>query len=190
MKNILIFGPPGSGKGTQATILKELYDLIHISTGDIFREHIKNESKLGKLAQSYMDKGLLVPDDVTIDMLEHEIETYSDANGFILDGFPRTVAQAKALEEFMEKRNEKIGGLIAIQVPEDMLVQRILNRGLTSGRVDDRNEEMIRRRLREYLNKTAIVKDFYHHQNKYYGINGVGTIDDITQRLRNAIDIM
>ncbi len=190
MKNILIFGPPGAGKGTQATILKEIYDLIHISTGDIFREHIKNKTELGKLAQSYMDKGHLVPDDVTIDMLEHEVEKYPNANGFILDGFPRTVAQAKALDEFMKRRNDSIDGLVSIVVPEDMLVNRVLNRGLTSGRVDDQNEDRIRRRLREYHNKTEIVKDYYRKQNKYFGVNGVGSIEDITQRLRNAIDIM
>ncbi len=190
MKNIIIFGPPGAGKGTQASILQDIYNLIHISTGDVFRKHIKNKTELGKLAQSYMDKGHLVPDDVTIKMLEDEVEKYPDANGFLFDGFPRTVTQAQALDKFMESRNDSIDGLVAIEVPEDMLVSRVLNRGLTSGRVDDQDEGKIRRRLREYHNKTEVVKHFFRKQNKFFGVNGVGSVSDITQRLQSMIDIL
>ena len=188
MKNILLFGPPGAGKGTQAGILKDMYQLVHISTGDAFRRHIKNQTKLGKKAKEYIDAGKLVPDDLTIDLLFHELEKHPNANGFILDGFPRTVKQAEALDEYMEKRNDDIDGMLALEVPEDLLVKRIKNRGKTSGRSDDQDEEMIKRRLKVYHDKTEIVKNYYQKHNKYFGIDGVGTIEEITARLKKIVD--
>ncbi|MFD0760842.1 adenylate kinase [Lutibacter aestuarii] len=190
MKNIVLFGPPGAGKGTQATILKEKYELVHISTGDVFRYNIKNETELGILAKSYMDDGDLVPDNVTIEMLKSEVEKHPEAKGFIFDGFPRTESQAKALDEFLSDKGESISGMVALEVPEDLLVQRILGRGKTSGRSDDTDETKIRHRFQEYHNKTAILKDYYQAQNKYFGINGVGEINEITNRLSNVLDTL
>ena len=186
--NIVLFGPPGAGKGTQANFLKEKYNLVHISTGDVFRYNIKNETALGTLAKSYMDKGDLVPDQVTIDMLNAEVEKNADANGFIFDGFPRTNAQAKALDELMESKDSSISAMIALEVDDEVLVKRLLERGKTSGRPDDADENIIRNRISEYYNKTAILKDYYTAQNKYFGIDGVGSIEDITVRLSAVID--
>ena len=188
MKNIVLFGPPGVGKGTQATLLKEKYNLVHISTGDVFRYNIKNETELGILAKSFMDDGDLVPDEVTIEMLKAEVEKNTDAKGFIFDGFPRTKAQAIALDVFLEERKSYVNGMVALEVPEDLLVERILKRGLVSGRPDDQNETKIRHRFSEYNTKTSILKDYYQAQNKYYGVNGVGTIEEITERLSNIFD--
>ena len=188
MTNIVLFGPPGAGKGTQAEILKDKYNLVHISTGDVFRYNIKNETELGTLAKSYMDKGQLVPDEVTIKMLNAEVDKNADANGFIFDGFPRTEAQAEALSNLMDEKNSQIDAMIALEVDDEVLVQRLLERGKTSGRKDDANEEVIRNRIKVYYNETAILKEYYKKQGKYYGIDGVGSIDDITQRLSNAID--
>jgi len=183
MTNIVLFGPPGAGKGTQADVLKEKYDLIHISTGDVFRYNIKNETELGMLAKSFMDKGNLVPDEITIDMLKAEVDKNGDANGFIFDGFPRTESQAKALDAFLQEKGETINGMVAIEVPEDLLVARLLKRGETSGRSDDQDESKIRNRFNEYETKTAILKHYYEDQDKYYGVDGVGSIDEITGRL-------
>jgi adenylate kinase len=188
MKNIVLFGPPGAGKGTQAEVLKEKYNLKHISTGDVFRYNIKNETELGILAKSYMDKGDLVPDEVTINMLKAEVEMNSDANGFIFDGFPRTESQAAALDAFLDEKGESINGMVALEVPEDLLVKRLLERGKTSGRSDDQDEGKIRNRFNEYKTKTAILKDYYQAQNKYFGVNGVGEIAEITKRLSNVFD--
>ncbi|MDX1830312.1 MAG: adenylate kinase [Lutibacter sp.] len=188
MKNIVLFGPPGAGKGTQAELLKSKYGLIHISTGDVFRYNIKNNTQLGKLAKSYMDDGNLVPDEVTIHMLEEKVNETPNAKGFIFDGFPRTTSQAEALDKFLLDKGETISGMVALEVPEDELVHRILERGKTSGRPDDQNEPKIRHRFNEYHAKTEILKDFYLIQHKYYGINGVGTIEEITERLCNVID--
>lgn len=188
MKNIVLFGPPGAGKGTQAEILKEKYNLKHISTGDVFRFNIKNETKLGLLAKKYMDNGDLVPDEVTIDMLEAEVDKNSDAEGFIFDGFPRTESQAIALDNFLKKKGTQIDGMVALEVPEDLLVERLLERGKTSGRSDDSDEGKIRNRFNEYNTKTAILKDYYAAKGNYYGVNGVGSIEEITERLSEIFD--
>ncbi|HEX5743668.1 MAG TPA: adenylate kinase [Flavobacteriaceae bacterium] len=184
MKNIVLFGPPGAGKGTQAEFLKNIFNLIHISTGDVFRQNIQNQTKLGKLAKSYMDAGNLVPDEVTIDMLKAEVEKNSTAKGFIFDGFPRTESQAKALDLFLNEKGETINGMIALEVEEDILVTRLLERGKISGRPDDQDEEKIRNRFNEYHTKTAILKEYYAAQGKYFGVNGVGSIEEITERLK------
>ncbi|WP_072555482.1 adenylate kinase [Tenacibaculum todarodis] len=188
MKNIVLFGPPGAGKGTQATVLKDTYNLIHISTGDVFRYNIKNKTELGLLAKKYMDEGDLVPDEVTINMLKAEVEKNADANGFIFDGFPRTEDQAVALDAFLAEKGERINGMVALEVPEDLLVERLLERGKTSGRTDDTDESKIRNRFNEYNTKTAVLKDFYEAQGNYFGINGVGSIEEITARLSEVFD--
>ncbi|WP_299277419.1 adenylate kinase [uncultured Psychroserpens sp.] len=190
MTNLVLFGPPGAGKGTQANFLKETYNLVHISTGDVFRYNIKNETALGMLAKSYMDKGELVPDQVTIDMLSAEVEKNAGANGFIFDGFPRTNAQAKALDNLMENKDSQINAMIALEVDDEVLVERLLERGKTSGRKDDADESIIRNRITEYYNKTAILKAYYATQNKYYGVDGVGSISDITERLKVVINTL
>jgi len=190
MTNLVLFGPPGAGKGTQAEFLKDKYNLVHISTGDVFRFNIKNETALGTLAKSYMDKGGLVPDEVTIKMLNAEVEKNSDANGFIFDGFPRTEAQAKALDKLMEDKDSNINAMIALEVDDEVLVGRLLERGKTSGRADDADESIIRNRIAEYYNKTAVLKNYYSAQNKYFGVDGVGSIKEIAGRLNKVIDTL
>lgn len=190
MKNIVLFGPPGAGKGTQAEFLKEKYKLIHISTGDVFRYNIKNNTDLGALAKSYMDKGHLVPDEVTINMLKAEVEKNPKANGFIFDGFPRTEAQAIALASLMEEKNSQINAMVALEVDDEVLVGRLLERGKVSGRADDANEVVIRERIAEYYRKTDILKEYYQKQDKYYGVDGVGSIEEITERLSRVIDTL
>jgi len=188
MINIVLFGPPGAGKGTQAAFLKEKYDLVHISTGDVFRNNINNETALGMLAKSFMDKGELVPDQVTIDMLSNEVEKNADAKGFIFDGFPRTDAQAKALDDLLESKDSEISAMIALEVDDEVLVKRLLERGKTSGRTDDADENIIRNRIQEYYKKTAPLKNYYSAQKKYFGVDGIGNIEAITQRLSNVIN--
>jgi adenylate kinase len=188
MKNIVLFGPPGAGKGTQAEVLKQKYQLVHISTGDVFRYNIKNATDLGTLAKSYMDKGHLVPDEVTINMLNAEVEKNADANGFIFDGFPRTTAQAESLAKLMTEKNSQINAMVALEVDDEILVGRLLERGKSSGRADDANETVIRERIAEYYRKTDILKEFYQAQDKYFGVDGVGSIEDITQRLSTVLD--
>ncbi|MFD2915967.1 adenylate kinase [Psychroserpens luteus] len=188
MTNLVLFGPPGAGKGTQANFLKEKYNLVHISTGDVFRFNIKNKTALGMLAKSFMDKGELVPDQVTIDLLNAEVEKNTGANGFIFDGFPRTNAQAEALDHLMDSKDSQINAMIALEVDDEVLVGRLLERGKTSGRKDDADESIIRNRITEYYKKTAILKDYYAAQDKYFGVDGVGSIEDITERLNKVID--
>lgn len=190
MKNIVLFGPPGAGKGTQAEILKEKYNLVHISTGEVFRFNIKNQTELGVLAKKYIDAGDLVPDEVTINMLKQEVNKNAEANGFIFDGFPRTESQAEALDTFLAEKGERINGMVALEVPEDLLVERLLERGKTSGRSDDMDESKIRNRFNEYNTKTAVLKDFYQAQGNYFGVDGVGSIEDITQRLADVFDTL
>ena len=188
MTNIVLFGPPGAGKGTQAEVLKVKYQLVHISTGDVFRYNIKNQTQLGTLAKSYMDKGHLVPDGVTIKMLNAEVEKNPEANGFVFDGFPRTAAQAEALAILMEEKSSQINAMVALEVDDEILVGRLLERGKTSGRADDADEAIIRERVAEYYRKTDILKDFYKGKDRYFGVNGVGTIQEITARLSEVFD--
>ncbi|MFM7466604.1 MAG: adenylate kinase [Crocinitomicaceae bacterium] len=188
MLNVVLFGPPGAGKGTQSERLIEKYDLVHLSTGDIFRSNIKGETELGKLAKSYMDKGQLVPDSVTIDMLRSEVLKYSNPKGFIFDGFPRTNAQANALDEFLSTQNTAITLMLALEAEEEELKTRLLKRAEVSGRADDADPAIIENRIRVYNNETAPVKDYYLLQGKFISIDGIGSIDDITSRLFSAID--
>ena len=188
MFNIVIFGKPGSGKGTQADFLKDKYDLYHISTGDLFRKNILNKTDLGIEAKSFLDNGDLVPDIVTIKMLENEVLANKDANGFIFDGFPRTLNQAESLDIFLESINQKISATIALEVDEDELITRLLDRGKTTNRSDDQDIEKIKNRFNEYNNKTSILIDFYQKQSKFYSVNGHGSVDDITSRLFNLVD--
>ncbi|MHA6697516.1 adenylate kinase [Chryseobacterium sp. A301] len=188
MINIVLFGPPGSGKGTQAQNLIETFNLKQISTGDLFRFNIKNSTPLGTLAKSYMDKGELVPDQVTIDMLISEVQKPTDAAGFIFDGFPRTAEQTLALEEIVKTElNAKIDLCLSLIVEDEILVERLINRGKTSGRTDDSNEEIIRNRIKEYYTKTAEVAELYKKQGKYVEINGVGEIPQIAEALYREV---
>lgn len=188
MINIVLFGKPGAGKGTQANFLKEKYDLIHISTGDLFRYHLKNDTDLGKLAASYSSKGILVPDEVTNKMLMFEVNKYEEPKGFIFDGYPRTKTQAEVLDSFLQTKNAKVSATIALEADEDVLTERLLERGKTSGRADDTDESKIRIRFKEYNEKTAPLIDFYSCQDKFYAVNGIGEIAEITERLTTVID--
>ena len=188
MTNIVLFGKPGAGKGTQADFLKIKYNLYHISTGDLFRFNISNKTSLGNLAKTYMDNGDLVPDEVTIEMLKECVESNFKSEGFIFDGFPRTISQAKVLDEFLGKKSVSISAMISLEVNEEILIKRLIDRGKISGRTDDMNESKIRNRFREYNMKTSILQDYYKKQNKFYGISGVGTIEEINSRLTRLID--
>lgn len=184
MINIVLFGPPGSGKGTQAKHLIEKFNLKQISTGDLFRYNMKNDTELGKLAKSYIDKGELVPDQVTTDMLIDEVKKPTDTNGFIFDGYPRTANQTEALEQIVkEVLNDEISICLSLVVEDEILVERLLKRGETSGRTDDADENIIRNRIKEYYAKTAEVAELYKQQGKYVEVNGVGGIDEISQKL-------
>jgi adenylate kinase len=189
MINIILFGPPGSGKGTQAQNLIQKFNLKQISTGDLFRHNIKNETELGKLAKSYMDKGELVPDQVTIDMLIDELKKPTDAKGFIFDGFPRTAFQTEALEGIVKDvLNDQIDICLSLVVEDEILVKRLLERGKTSGRSDDADENIIRNRIKEYYTKTAEVAELYKKQGKYVEVNGVGEIAEIAEKLYTEVE--
>ena len=190
MLNIVLFGPPGAGKGTQAERLVEKYHLVHLSTGDIFRSNIKEGTDLGQLAKSYIDKGALVPDEVTIGMLEAEVNSNSNAKGFIFDGFPRTAAQAKALDAFLSSKGTEVSSMLALEVDENELITRLLERGKSSGRADDQDASIIKNRIQVYENETAVLKTYYANQNKFFGIEGVGSIESITLGLCKAIDTL
>ena len=188
MKNFVLFGKPGSGKGTQAEHLSGKYELYHISTGDLFRKNISHNTELGLLAKSYMDKGDLVPDEVTIKMLENEIEENSKSRGFLFDGFPRTIAQAESLDKFLHSINMKINATIALEVDEKELISRIIDRGKTSNRSDDQDIKKIENRFSEYNSKTSTLIRYYKDQKKFFEVNGHGSVNKITKRLFDLID--
>ena len=188
MLNLILFGKPGSGKGTQASLIKNKYNLVHISTGDVFRKNMSNKTDLGMLAKGYMEKGELVPDEVTVNMLKEELEYHLPCEGFIFDGFPRTSYQAEKLDALLTKYSLNIHLTIALDVDNETLIKRLLNRGKSSGRADDQSEDKINKRLQEYDKKTKPLIEFYTKQNKYKLINGIGEMDDITARIVNLLD--
>ncbi len=189
MLNIVLFGPPGAGKGTQAELLIEKFQLIHLSTGDLFRKNIGEGTELGQLAQSYMDKGQLVPDQVTVDMLKEAVmeNVKKEVKGFIFDGYPRNTHQAEVLDIFLNEHNIPVSVALALEVEDEALIQRILHRGKTSGRADDQSEETIRERISVYYANTAILKEYYQKQNKLSVIDGLGSIEKIAKRLEKAV---
>ncbi len=187
MLNIILFGPPGSGKGTQSIKLIEEYGLKHLSTGDLLRSEISNKTPLGLEAKTLIDKGLLVPDEVVIGMISTALEANPQAKGFLFDGFPRTKEQAIALDKLLKLKQTEIEVVLALEVGEEELVKRLLNRGLTSGRTDDTNEAIIRDRITEYRKKTAVVADYYQGFDKVVKIKGEGTEDEIFAALKKEI---
>jgi adenylate kinase len=188
MLNLVLFGPPGAGKGTQSQKLVDKYNLVHLSTGDIFRFNIKNATELGTLAKSYMDKGELVPDEVTIHMLKAEVVKNSTAAGFIFDGFPRTIPQAEALDTLLSSMNSSITLMVALEVPEEELLKRLLLRGKDSGRADDVDPNIIANRIKVYHDQTAVAADFYNKQGKFHSVQGVGEINDIFNSICTVIN--
>ncbi|HEX5625923.1 MAG TPA: adenylate kinase [Saprospiraceae bacterium] len=188
MIQLILFGPPGSGKGTQAEKLSAKYGLYHISTGDLFRSETAQKTELGLKALEYMSKGMLVPDEITIGMLRKKLDSMSEVNGFIYDGFPRTQAQAEALDRMLAGKGETISLLLSLEVPEEEIVKRILNRSLTSGRPDDSDETIIRKRIQVYLKETSVVFDHYACADKSKHVDGLGSIEEIFNRLSSHID--
>jgi adenylate kinase len=188
MFNLILFGPPGSGKGTQSEKLVEKYGLIHLSTGNLLREEIAAKTPLGLEAKNLMDKGQLVPDEVVIGMIDSSLEHHKDAEGFLFDGFPRTVAQATALDRLLELKKTNIATVLALEVNEEELIKRLLNRGKTSGRSDDNNEAVIRKRLAVYNNETSPVAEHYKKARKFQRVKGEGTVEEIFTSLCEAID--
>ena len=188
MLNIILFGPPGAGKGTQSDKIIEKYKLVHIATGDLFRIHLNNNTKLGITAKNYMNKGNLVPDNIVINMVENKIKQSQNVKGFIFDGFPRTISQAMALDEMLEKKNIPIKKMIALKVEEIELVRRIKNRAKTSGRLDDQSEKKINNRIQVYNNEAKPVVRYYEKHNKYSEVNGIGLINKIFSELCSIID--
>ena len=187
MFNLVLFGPPGSGKGTQSTSIINQYNLVHISTGDILRVEVANATPLGLEAKKFMDAGALVPDEVVIGMIGSKLDENKEVNGFIFDGFPRTIAQAEALDKLLEFKKTPINLVLSLAVPEEELIARLVNRGKESGRSDD-NEETARKRYHEYLDKTAPVADFYANQEKLVLVQGVGSVDEIFHKICLEID--
>lgn len=188
MFNLILFGPPGSGKGTQSDRLVEKYGLIHLSTGNLLREEIANKTPLGIEAKKFIDNGQLVPDEVVIAMVDSFFDKHKDANGFLFDGFPRTVAQAQALDRLLALKKTDIAVVLALDVTEAELINRLLNRGKTSGRSDDSDENVIKKRFAVYTNETSPVADYYKKQRKFKSIQGEGSVDEINAALRQAID--
>jgi adenylate kinase len=188
MINLILFGPPGSGKGTQAEKLVEKYNLLHISTGDLFRYEMGNDTELGLKAKEYISKGELVPDSVTIGMLKNKVDANPDVPGYIFDGFPRNINQSEALDEILKEKGESVSILLSLDVDDEEIVKRILNRGKTSGRTDDNDESIIRNRIEVYKSETTPVFDFYAKSNKSKMINGIGSIEEIFSRLCTEID--
>jgi len=188
MLNIVLFGPPGAGKGTQSQKLIHKYQLVHLSTGDLLRSEIAMGTELGLKAKHLMDQGILVPDEVVIGMIEHKLKENKQARGFIFDGFPRTVAQAQALDTLLNQYQAPISAMIALEVNEEELTQRLLLRGATSGRPDDQNEELVRKRVQEYNSKTTPVADYYAQQGKYTAIYGIGEVEAIFDEICEKID--
>ena len=188
MLNLVLFGPPGAGKGTQSQKLIDHYQLTHISTGDLFRKHLGEGTPLGLRARTFMDVGKLVPDELVIDMVDQKLQEEQDTKGIIFDGFPRTIPQAEALDAFLATYNSGIAGMIALSVPTDELVSRLLLRGQTSGRVDDQDEEKIATRLEVYQEETLPVANYYKNQQKYVEIDGVGEVDAIFQKIVKAVE--
>lgn len=187
MLNIVLFGPPGAGKGTQSENIIKQYNLVHISTGDLFRKHLSEGTELGKLARTYMDAGNLVPDEVVIGMVEDKIKEHLEAQGFIFDGFPRTVNQAEALDAMLGKYELGISGMVALDVPEEELKKRIKERAKVSGRVDDQDEEKINNRIRVYNEETRPVAQYYKDCGKYTRVEGVGSIEDIFDKITGIV---
>jgi adenylate kinase len=187
MFNFIIFGPPGSGKGTQSAKIAEKYNLAHISTGDIFRKNIKEKTELGLKVKSIIDKGDLVPDELLIDILDDAIKGYSGVNGFIFDGFPRTIQQAIDFEELLKNENQKVSLVLALDVADEEIINRLLIRAKEQGRVDD-TREVIENRLQVYLSQTMPLIEYYKNQNKFESINGIGTIDKIFNSICEVID--
>lgn len=185
--NIILFGPPGSGKGTQAKLLEEKFGLLQVSTGDLFRYELSNKTPLGQEAQKYMDQGLLVPDEITMGMLENKLNMHPDVKGFILDGVPRTIAQCEILDKMLLAREEQVDSLISLVVEDDEIVTRLLERGKTSGRADDANEEVIRKRIEEYKAKTSPVYAYYNKIEIAQKVSGIGDISEINARLSSLI---
>lgn len=188
MLNLVLFGPPGAGKGTQSQKLIDHYQLTHISTGDLFRKHLGEGTPLGIRARTFMDVGKLVPDDLVIDMVDDRLGEQDDTKGIIFDGFPRTIPQAEALDKFLRTYDSHIAGMIALSVPAEELVKRLLLRGQTSGRADDQNEEKIATRLEVYRQETLPVARYYQDQNKYAEVDGVGDIDTIFKNIVDTVD--
>jgi len=188
MFNLILFGPPGSGKGTQSDKLVDKYGLKHLSTGNLLRQEIADKTPLGIEAKSFMDKGQLVPDEVVIGMVDSYFEQHKEARGFLFDGFPRTVAQAVALDKLLELKKTNIATVLALEVSEEELVKRLLNRGKTSGRSDDTNEEVIRKRFAVYSNETTPVAEHYKKARKFKSIKGEGTVEQIFDAICEAID--
>jgi adenylate kinase len=188
MLNLILFGPPGAGKGTQAEFLIESYQLIHLSTGDLLRSEIAGQTRLGLEAKAFMDKGELVPDAVVIGMIKSKLETNQTARGFIFDGFPRTVEQANALDDLLNENKTPISGMLSLEVERQELINRLMGRGLVSGRADDQDQAVIENRINVYTQKTAPLISYYHAQGKHFGINGMGTIPEIAERLKTVVD--